>query len=66
VVFLPSGTYSYKVVEGNENSGEDYTKINIEGQGTFTYSFIEGMLLLDDGENSGRGAYCFRKLKEKE
>jgi hypothetical protein len=66
VVFLPSGTYSYKVVEVNENSGETYAKINIEGQGTFSYSFIGGILLLDDSENSGRGAYCFRKLKEKE
>ena len=65
VIFLPSGTYSYKVVEVNEYSSETYTKINVEGQGTFTYSFIEGMLLLDDGEDSGREVYCFRKLKEK-
>ena len=66
VVFLPSGTYSYKVVEVNEYSGVTYTKINIEGQGTFTCSFIGGMLLLDDAETSGREVFCFRKLKEKE
>ena len=35
VVFLPSGTYSYDVVEVYEYSGVTYTKINIEGQGTF-------------------------------
>lgn len=66
VVFLPSDTYSYKVVEEKEYSGETYTKIDIEGQGTFTYSFIGGMLLLDDGKTSGGRVYCFRKLKEKE
>ena len=66
VKFLSSGTYSYKVVEVNEYSGVTYTKINIEGQGTFTCSFIGGMLLLDDAETSGREVFCFRKLKEKE
>ena len=66
VVFLPSDAYSYKVVEEKEYSGETYTKIDIEGQGTFTYSFIGGMLLLDDGKTSGGRVYCFRKLKEKE
>ena len=66
VVFLPSDAYSYEVVEGKEYSGEAYTKIDIEGQGTFTYSFIGGMLLLDDGKTSGGRVYCFRKLKEKE
>lgn len=66
VVFLPSDTYSYKVVEKIEYSGETYSKIDIEGQGTFTYSFIGGMLLLDDGKTSGGRVYCFRKLKEKE
>ena len=66
VVFLPSDTYSYKVVEEKEYSGETYTKIDIEGQGTFTYYFIGGMLLLDDGKTSGGRVYCFRKLKEKE
>ena len=66
VVFLPSDTYSYKVVEEKEYSGETHTKIDIEGQGTFTYSFIGGMLLLDDGKTSGGRVYCFRKLKEKE
>ena len=64
VVFLPSDAYSYEVVEGKEYSGEAYTKIDIEGQGTFTYSFIGGMLLLDDGKTSGGRVYCFRKLKE--
>lgn len=66
VVFLPSDTYSYKVVEEKEYSGETYTKIDIEGQGTFTYYFIGGMLLMDDGKTSGGRVYCFRKLKEKE
>ena len=66
VVFLPSDAYSYKVVEEKEYSGEAYTKIDIEGQGTFTCSFVGGMLLLDDGKTSGGRVYCFRKLKEKE
>jgi hypothetical protein len=61
--FLPSGTYSYEVVETNEYAGVTETKINIEGQEPCTYHFFEGMLVLDYGMAYDGPGYFFRKLR---
>ena len=61
--FLPSGTYSYEVVETNEYPSGKETKINIVGQQSCTYYFYEGMLVLDYGMAYDGPGYFFRKLK---
>ena len=66
LIFLPSGTYSYEVVETNEYPGGKETKINIVGQQSCTYRFFESMLVLDYGMAYDGPGYFFRKLKSTE
>jgi hypothetical protein len=61
--FLPSGTYSYEVVETKDYPSGPETKINILGQQSCTYYFNESMLVLDYGIAYDGLGYFFRKLK---
>ena len=61
--FMPTGTYSYNVIDSYKSNDRTHTTIDIEGQGQCTYSFFSGMLCLDFGMAYDAPGYFFRKLK---